>query len=168
MEIRPATPAEYDAVGQVTVEAYQALEEGYDLGSYEAELRAVERHASDCEILVAVEAGLVVGAVRFVPGVGRSLTEFDDRHAAGFRMLAVAPGAQRRGIGRALTEACLDRARARGARRVVLHSTPMMAGARAMYESMGFVRAPQLDAVVTRPPYTEAEPLHLVAYVLEL
>lgn len=50
--------------------------------------------------------------------------------------LAVAPEARRRGIGTALTAACIDWLRERGASTVSLYATP---DGRAVYERMGFV-----------------------------
>ncbi len=61
------------------------------------------------------------------------------------RMLAVAPAARGRGVGRLLTVACLDRAREEGCHRFVLSSGPRMTGAHAMYEGMGFERSPERD-----------------------
>jgi ribosomal protein S18 acetylase RimI-like enzyme len=62
-----------------------------------------------------------------------------------FRLLAVHPDARGRGVGRRLTEECLGRARTRGSVAVGLHTTVLMDVARAMYERMGFVRAPEHD-----------------------
>jgi ribosomal protein S18 acetylase RimI-like enzyme len=52
--------------------------------------------------------------------------------------LGVAPNARGRGLGRALTEECIRRARADGARTIGLATRDVMAAARAMYESLGF------------------------------
>ena len=52
--------------------------------------------------------------------------------------LAVAPRAQRKGLGRRLTEAAMEALRAQGCRRVWLTVEPASA-ARALYESLGFV-----------------------------
>jgi len=60
--------------------------------------------------------------------------------AAGIRLLAVAPAHRGAGLGRALTERCLDEARARGKPAVVLHTTRAMATAWRMYERLGFTR----------------------------
>ena len=76
-------------------------------------------------------------------------------------MLAVAERARRRGVGEALTVACLDRARAGDRHRVILHSTPAMVAAHRLYERLGFERDPGLD--------WEPEPgVHLLGYVLTL
>ena len=60
-------------------------------------------------------------------------------------MLSVGAAGRRRGVGRALVEACLDQARAAGMREVLLSSLPQMAAAHALYRELGFVRAPELD-----------------------
>ena len=155
MEIRAAAPNEYEAIADITVTAY--IEEARRNGkadsvgggshfnsSYVLVLRDVAGRARDAIVLVAVEGEAVLGAVTYVPGPG-PYAEFDDPDAAGIRMLAVAPDAQGRGVGTALTKACLDRARSEGRARVVLHSTGWMATAGRMYPRLGFRRAPERD-----------------------
>ena len=66
---------------------------------------------------------------------------------AGILRLAVPPGSRGQGIGRALVEECLVRARRLRVKTVALHSTEWMTVARGMYERMGFVRAPDFDFV---------------------
>ncbi|MHB8245979.1 MAG: GNAT family N-acetyltransferase [Acidimicrobiales bacterium] len=89
------------------------------------------------------------------------LGQFDEADAAGIRMLAVDPVHQGRGVGSALVESCIERARTEGRSRVVLHTTERMTRAMALYEHLGFRRVPALD----RQPLPEVE---LLAYVLEL
>ena len=60
-------------------------------------------------------------------------------------MLSVAPAGRRRGVGRALVDACLRRARQDGMSEVVIWSHPLMAGAHALYLRMNFERVPDLD-----------------------
>ncbi|MGZ4674669.1 MAG: GNAT family N-acetyltransferase [Ilumatobacteraceae bacterium] len=170
MEVRLARPDDHDAIGQLTVEAYAALAGGEEvLGDYEDELRDVAGRAVECDVLVAVNRHrTLLGAVTYVPGPDTVLSEFSDADAAGIRMLAVAPGHQGSGVGRALTEACIERARRDGRRKIVLHSTELMKVARTMYEKLGFVAEPERDEWVTEPPFSEAQPLHLIGYVLTL
>jgi ribosomal protein S18 acetylase RimI-like enzyme len=89
-------------------------------------------------ILVALQGGAVVGTGAVVP------------HGPGEMELAkvtVAPGARRVGLGRRLVEACVEAARARGARRLVLVSNSRLDTALRLYESMGFVHKPLPPAV---------------------
>ena len=61
------------------------------------------------------------------------------------RLLAVRPGMRGMGIGSALLEECLRRARASGATSLVLHTGQVMKAAQRLYERHGFVRAPDYD-----------------------
>ncbi len=61
------------------------------------------------------------------------------------RLLAVAPGIRGQGIGRALVEACIARARQSGASEIGLHTSDTMQSAKQLYERMGFVRVPADD-----------------------
>jgi predicted N-acetyltransferase YhbS len=168
MDIRAARPEEFEALGRITVKAYQQVVDGEPLGSYEDQLLAVADRAADSVVLVAVDAdGELLGGVTYVPDAGRAMSEFDDPDAAGIRMLAVRPDRQGAGVGRALTTACIERARAEGRPRVVLHSTDFMTVARGMYARMGFVEAPQLDLWVSRADGEEPT-LRLIAFVLVL
>ena len=64
--------------------------------------------------------------------------------------------------------ACISRAVAEGSARVILHSTPVMTAAHALYEGLGFTRTADLDILIVDEPYDEAHPLHLLAFTLEL
>jgi ribosomal protein S18 acetylase RimI-like enzyme len=144
--IRPVRPDDHDALADLTVTAYLTTPEGVGDGPYRDELRDVAGRAAAAEVLVAVDADdTVLGGIAYIPDATSALAEFDDPEAAGIRMLAVAPAAGRRGIGRALTTACIDRARAAGRRRIVLHTTAGNAVAQRMYEGMGFRRDPAAD-----------------------
>jgi ribosomal protein S18 acetylase RimI-like enzyme len=77
------------------------------------------------------------------------------------RMLGVDPSARGRGIGRALMEASIARARDLGKRFVTLRTTERMLVAQAMYEAMGFHRDPARDLVFDND-------FRLIAYRLEL
>ena len=81
----------------------------------------------------------------YVPGPDSPAAEFTDADGAGIRMLAVAADVQGRGVGEALTLACVDRARAQGRGQVILHSTDRMATAHRLYQRLGFRRDASLD-----------------------
>ncbi len=66
-------------------------------------------------------------------------------NAAGFRLLVVASSARGLGIGKALAEECVQRARNKGRSQVVIHTTESMKVAWKMYERMGFQHSLDLD-----------------------
>jgi GNAT superfamily N-acetyltransferase len=152
MKIRPVRPDEYDKLGEITVAAYAAIDADALDDGYDEELRDVAGRVRDAEVIVAVdEDGTLLGGVTYVPGPNSATAEFTDLDAAGIRMLAVDPAAQRRGVGAALSRACLDRARDTGKAQVVLHSTDRMTTAHRLYERLGFARDLSLDW----EPYSE-------------
>ena len=104
--------------------------------------------------------GEVLGGATVVLAASR-LAEYRDPDTAGLRMLAVDPAAQGTGAGRALVLATIELARRHGRRRVALHTQAIMKPARALYESMGFVRRPEQDIHLPSG-------LQLLAYELEL
>jgi GNAT superfamily N-acetyltransferase len=147
MDIRPVRPHEHQVLGELTVAAYAAIDPGVvEEAGYAGELRDVAGRVADAEVLVAVDdAGRVLGGVTYVPGPGSAWAEFSEHDGAGIRMLAVAPDAQGRGIGEALSKACVDLARAAGKGHIVLHSTDRMTVAHRLYERLGFARDVSLD-----------------------
>ena len=149
--IRDARPEEYPAVGALTAEAYRVdgLLDQHELptdAAYEAKLLDAARRAGEAELWVAVDAdSTLLGTVTWCP-VGSPWRQLAlAEHQAEFRMLSVAPAGRRRGVGRALVEACLSRARRDGMSEVVIWSHPRMRGAHALYDRMGFERAYDLD-----------------------
>jgi len=144
-EVRPVRRAEYAALGELTVAAYRALRSDWDMGDYADELADVASRAAAADVLVAVDGDELLGGVTYVPGAENAYAEDLRDGEAGIRMLAVAPEAQGRGAGRALTVACIERAVAAGKSGVALHSTAFMTAAHSLYESLGFVRTPSRD-----------------------
>ena len=143
--IRAVDPADYDALARITLEAYEGNRD--DLGDdYRDELRNVAGRAAACPVLVAVAPdGGVLGGVAYVPGPDNPMSELERDREAGIRMLAVDPEAQGLGVGRALTVACLDRARAEGRSGIALYTRPANVPAQRLYESLGFARDPDRD-----------------------
>jgi GNAT superfamily N-acetyltransferase len=148
--VRVALPGEYADVGRVTAEGYHADDllrrpDGLIDNDYEERLTDAGRRADEAQLLVAVDAGQVIGTVTWCPPSSpwRELATRPDQ--AEFRMLSVAAAGRRRGVGRALVNACLDRAGAQGMREVLISSLPQMTAAHALYREFGFVRAPELD-----------------------
>ena len=160
MEIRPIKDDECEDAGRLVVAAYRALPGAHLSQDYEAELADVARRALEAEVLVASEERLV-GCVTFVPDASSPWAELLEENEAGIRMLAVLPDAQRRGVGRALLDACVRSARRLERSALMLHTTAWMSTAQHLYESAGFERYPQRD-------WTPVPEVPLLAYRLEL
>ena len=143
--IREVLPDEYEALGDLTVRAYAAIPGETDDG-YHPYLRDVASRATSMPVLVAVDGdGRLLGGVSYVPGRGTRYSESERPGEAGFRTLAVDPWAAGRGVGRALAEACIDRARADGRAGLAIYTRPAMVVAHRLYGSLGFRRDPSRD-----------------------
>jgi ribosomal protein S18 acetylase RimI-like enzyme len=142
LTIRTAEPAEFAAVGELCVHAYADLLPGDHY--YIDVLRDAATRAADAVLLVATDGDKLLGTVTFVPD-GGPLQEISAPDETEFRMLAVSPTAQGRGIGTALLRRVLDDSRAAGRRAVVCSSQPTMRAAHAIYERLGFRRLPERD-----------------------
>ena len=143
--IRPATPADFEAVGRLTVAAYRADGQLNGVGSYAENLANVAGRASQGTVLVAVDAGGdIVGGVLFaLPGSSYALQARPDE--AEFRMLAVSPSAQGQGVGAALVGACRELAVQVSASAIIISTRDSAQRAQRLYARLGFVRVPERD-----------------------
>jgi GNAT superfamily N-acetyltransferase len=142
--VREARPDEYLRIGEIAVDAYRPLE-GDSVDGYLDEIRDTAARAALVPVLVAVDdGGTILGTVTYIPGPG-PLSEREREDEAGFRVLAVDPAAQGKGIGRVLANACVERARREGRAGVAILTRPSMTAAHRLYESMGFIRDPGDD-----------------------
>ncbi len=165
LRVRDADPTEYDAIGKIVEAAFAADGQlaAPDSAFYAGVLRDVAGRAGTAEIIAALDDGVVVGGVTFVPR-GGPMADIAGDGEAEIRMLGVAPDAQGRGAGSALMRECLDRAGRDGAvgtRRVVLSTNTIAHGSHRLYERLGFVRDPARD-------WTPVPGVDLLCYVLEL
>ena len=115
-------------------------------------------------LLVAEHDRRVVGAVTFYEDAAAEGLGWPAGWA-GLRALGVDPAARNLGAGRALMDACLERAVAARAPVLCLHTAAFMTAAVAIYEAMGFRRAPEFDFEV---PAGAAPPVAILAYRLDL
>ena len=144
--IRDYAEADRAAVNSVALAAFAQYAGVYeDWPTFSAGIGRMADLARDGDLLVAERGGVVAGAVVHVgPGRPRSAIFPDDWSV--IRMLVVSPGQRGGGIGRALVAAALERARRAQAPAVGLHTSPIMATALRLYESIGFVREHDLPA----------------------
>ena len=146
--VRTAEPGDLERVGELTALAYVADELIPADHAYVAELQdAVHRH-DHATVLVAVEdapAGQRVLGTITIATPDSPYAEIAAADELELRMLAVDPGARRRGIGELLMRAAIERGLGWGAQRVVLSTMTTMAAAQRMYERLGMHRAPERD-----------------------
>ncbi|MFC9360475.1 GNAT family N-acetyltransferase [Rhodococcus sp. NPDC057014] len=142
IEIRNATPDEYEAVSDLTVIAYVGGGHVEAHDPYTNRLRDTAERADKAEVRVAVMEGRVVGSVT----IAEPASPYADVAQPGeleFRMLAVSPDARGTGVGSALVRHVLDTAYDRGDRAVVMSTQPDMEDARRIYDRNGFVPVPE-------------------------
>lgn len=170
VSIRAAGAEDFDRARVVLEAAYTEYESQFPASNwvpYLADILDIEGRAKDSDLLVAEMAGDTVACVSYYPPGAKMAypsTTFSEQWPAdwsAFRLLAVDPSARGSGVGRLLTEACIERARTQGATAVGLHTTAPMAVARSMYGRMGFERAPRYDFFPTPEFVVEAYQLAL-------
>lgn len=161
LEVRLVRPEEHAVAGALVVAAYEALPGAHLSEDYAAELADVGRRAREADVLVALAAGELLGCATFVPDRSSPWAELLEDGEAGLRMLAVRPESQGRGVGGALLDACVDRARRSTRTALMLHTTPWMTAAHRLYERAGFARFPERD-------WTPVPEVPLLAYRLPL
>ena len=154
LEIREIQPDEYETLGRLMVEVYSNLE-GFPKPDeqpdyYEALANIGQFTEQDhTQVLIALSAdGKLLGGVVYFSDMsmyGSGGTATGVKNASGIRLLGVDPNARGAGVGRALTDACIQQARDRGQAEVVLHTTMAMQVAWALYLKLGFERSPDLD-----------------------
>lgn len=152
--IRKAGPSEFKAIGKLMVDVYSGLE-GFPKADEQPQYYKTLANIGDftkkpgVELLAAISSeNKILGAVLYFGdiqqyGAGGTVTQ--EKNASGFRLLAVDPSTRGLGIGKALSVACIERARKAGHAQVIIHSTAYMKVAWKMYEKLGFIRSEDLD-----------------------
>ena len=150
--IRGAWSADRPAIEAVTLAAYEQYAAVLPPPLWREYRRNIVQTLADAtpDITIVAEAeGTLVGSVLLYPAGAEKAAP--GRGTSGrlahpeVRLLAVAPSARGRGVGRRLMDECVRRARASGTTALTLHTTDMMRVAMQLYERMGFVRATNLD-----------------------
>ncbi len=151
LHIRNADIRDQEAIRDVTLSAYEEYATKMPPDAWEgysANIVSTLADVKPAEQIVAEQNGRVVGSVllypagTFVhpPNGAPIVQEFPE-----VRLLAVAPDARGQGIGTALMQECIRRARLAGVPMLDLHTTDIMEVAMRMYERLGFFRAPEID-----------------------
>ena len=149
LTIRDERPEERAAVRELTLRAYGEYARVMEPSAWaglDGAVRSTLERDSAAERIVAEHDGRLVGAVMLFPPASDAYRgAVDDAGWPELRLLAVGPEARGLGVGRALVEECIARARRMGATDLGLHTSRSMQPAIRLYRRMGFVRAPETD-----------------------
>jgi len=138
LHLRNYTDRDAAHINELAVTAFEQFRSGYsDWPAMRAGLRRMSALAEFGEIIVAEVPDRIIGAVAYIPPGGPKVPFFDPSWPI-IRMLIVDPDARGSGIGRALTDECIERARQDGSHVIALHTSPIMKVALPMYLRMGF------------------------------
>jgi len=139
LTLRDFTVADTEAVNRVSQSAWMQFQpefkqdwEGFI--TYAANTAAL---ADELDLIVAELDGNVAGVIGYVRPQRPREVVFPTEWAV-IRMLSVSPDARGHGIGRALTQECIARAKRDGAAVIGLHTGPLFRIALDMYLRMGF------------------------------
>lgn len=93
----------------------------------------------------------IVGMAFFIPhGNPTNYFQSDDSY---IRLVGVHPKFEGKGIGRKLTQQCIDFAKESGEEIIALHTSEFQNAARHIYESLGFVKQKNLDLIFGKQYY---------------
>ena len=134
-----------DLAGSLVVRAYETLTQYRPDEEYRSVIGDVRGRVHDTTVVGAFIAGTLVGCLTFVEGPTAPHAEHNDVEAATFRYFGVDPDCQSSGVGRQMVEWVMAESRRLGRKRVFIHTIPAMKAAIRLYESLGFVRQPELD-----------------------
>jgi len=150
--IRDYRPSDQEALSQLALKAFEQYRDRYQpWEEFSAKIAGWTNLAETAQLILGEEDGTPLGAVALVPPNSTPNSHFPPDWAA-IRMLVVDPVHRGRGIGKRLTEECLQRARALNCTTIGLHTSPIMEVALAMYLKMGFIKEKDIA------------PIHQVAY----
>jgi len=147
VRVRRAGPRDHAAVRFLLLAAYLPYAPHVPapvFRHYLADLLDLDRHAASGPLLVAEDDGRIVGSAAFYRDAGTLGFGFPSGWASG-RALAAHPAARGRGVARALIAACERLARADRSPVFAFHTAGFMSSAIALYDGLGYVRAPAYD-----------------------
>lgn len=153
IKVQIATENDFQKVGQLMVDVYAKLD-GFATPEEQPVYYDMLANIGDfaqkdsVDILIATNKGEILGAVVYINDLseyGANIDLSNEKDSAAFRLLAVSTQARGLGIGKLLTNACLEKAKLIGLKQMIIHTTDSMKVAWGMYEKMGFIRSEDLD-----------------------
>ena len=146
IRIRDYQSSDADNLNRLAIAAFSQFRDHYqDWPAMLAGLSKTSDLSASGEVIVAELqiTGLrdkFAGAVAYFGPNSQKAAFFDQRWPI-IRMLVVDPAFRGKGIGRALSDECIARAKRDGSPIIALHTSPIMSVALPMYLKMGFVKA---------------------------
>jgi ribosomal protein S18 acetylase RimI-like enzyme len=146
--VEAATVEDFDAIADLNVAAFAQFEPSLDPAAWRdmlQNLRNVGERAHTTEFLVCRRGGEIVGSVGYCPA-GKSNPNMFSTDTASVVLLVVHPQYRGSGLGKALTAACIARARRDGAGALGLFTSELMQPAHHVYRTLGFELESELPA----------------------
>ena len=152
--VREAINSEFGEIGELMVDAYSNLPGFLTIETapeYFHKLKNIGELTQNpvVKIFVAVSnQNEIGGAVVYFSDMqfyGSAGTATEVRNAGGFRFLAIHQNFRGHGLGKLLTNYCIEYAKSEQQEQLVIHTTNAMKIAWGMYERMGFERSQDLD-----------------------
>ena len=169
--VRDAVPADYPAIREVLIAAYRQYADLLSLdifSPYLADVLDLDKHARYGRLIVVEVDGWISGFGAFYPDTTVQDVGFPPGWAGG-RALAVHPAARGHGVARALIATFERLARETGAPVFAFHTASFMTTAIALYERLGYCRAPEFDFdMAARYSRFGAAPVMSIAYLRRL
>lgn len=149
IEVRRVRPEEYADAGDVTASAWGlGSPEDQEWSSFRERIADVASRDAVANVFIATDGDRILGSVTLEMegriGDEENSTPLlpDEAHV---RVLGVAPGASRRGVGQLLMRYCADVARQNGKTRLTLNTSVKNSTAQAFYEAIGYKRLTDLE-----------------------
>jgi GNAT superfamily N-acetyltransferase len=141
IRLRDYESADAENLNRIAVSAFDQFRDHYDdWPAMRAGLSKTSALSVSGEVIIAELQHKPAGAVAYFGPNSQKAAFFDQRWPI-IRMLIVDPACRGKGIGRALSDECIARAKRDGSPIIALHTSPIMSVALPMYLKMGFVKA---------------------------
>jgi GNAT superfamily N-acetyltransferase len=141
IRLRDYESADAEDLNRIAVSAFDQFRDHYDdWPAMRAGLSKTSALSVSGEVIIAELQHKPAGAVAYFGPNSQKAAFFDQRWPI-IRMLIVDPACRGKGIGRALSDECIARAKRDGSPIIALHTSPIMSVALPMYLKMGFAKA---------------------------
>ena len=169
--IRHGTRREIPDIESVILAAYAEFRHNVSpafFDAYMSDARHLAERWDEAEVIVAEVEGRIAGTVAFYADASSEGLGLPQGWT-GFRRLGVHPAVRGHGTGFKLAQWCVDASRTIKAPSVGIHTASFMTTACAMYERMGFRRAPEHDLRASEVVHEEGgADITAIAYRLDL